>query len=142
MSNAAKSLTGGCLCGAIRYEVRAEPLMTACCHCRDCQRATGAAYFPALAVPAAALEVRGEPETFALEAESGNTITRAFCGTCGSTLWGWSSAMPEGRNVSAATLDEPQRFTPMAHIFTRSAQPWDTMAAGVPQFERMPASSR
>jgi len=139
MSNETSSLMGGCLCGAIRYSIRAEASMAACCHCRDCQKATGAAYFPALAVPAAALEVKGEPRTFATRADSGNTITRAFCGSCGSTLWGWSSAMPEGRNVSAATLDDPRRFTPMAHIFTRSAQPWDQVPAGVPQFERMPS---
>ncbi len=140
MSNATASLTGGCLCGAVRYEIHAEPSMTACCHCRDCQKATGAAYFAALAVPAAALSVKGEPRSFATEADSGNTITRAFCGACGSTLWGWSSAMPEGRNVSAATLDDPRRFSPMAHIFTQSAQPWDHIPAGVPRFDRMPPS--
>ncbi len=140
MSTAVETLTGGCLCGSIRYEAKAIPTMMASCHCRDCQKATGAAYFPAVAIPAAALRVQGEPETFTVEANSGNKVTRAFCGRCGSTLWGWSSAMPDGRNVSAATLDDPRRFTPMAHVFTASAQPWDHLPAGVPQFERMPPS--
>ncbi len=135
-----KALTGGCLCGAIRYEVSAAPIMMASCHCRDCQKATGAAYFPALAVPSAALRVQGEPRTFAVEADSGNQVTRAFCGLCGSTLWGWSSANPDGRNISAATLDEPERFTPMAHVFAASAQPWDQVPPGVARFERMPPS--
>lgn len=142
MSTTTSTLTGGCLCGAIRYESTAAPLMMASCHCRDCQKATGAAYFPAIAIPAAALKVRGEPRTFAVRAESGSTVTRAFCGRCGSTLWGWSSAMPDGRNVSAATLDDPQRFAPMAHVFTASAQPWDVVPPGSVQFDRMPPSSR
>jgi hypothetical protein len=109
------------------------------CHCRDCQRATGGAYFPAVAVPAAALRVQGEPRTFAVKADSGNTVTRAFCGRCGSTLWGWSSAMPDGRNLSAASLDDPRRFTPAGHIFIASAQPWDHLPPGAPQFDRMPS---
>ncbi|MBI3768236.1 MAG: GFA family protein [Deltaproteobacteria bacterium] len=138
MSTTNEALTGGCLCGAIRYEVKAEPLMMASCHCRDCQKATGAAYFPALAVPAAALRVQGEPKTFAVKGESGNTVTRAFCGRCGSTLWGWSAAMPDGRSLSATSLDDPRRFTPAVHIFTASAQPWDYLPPGAPQFERMP----
>lgn len=82
-----------------------------------------------------------EQRTLAVQAESGSTVTRAFCGACGSTLWGWSSAVPEGRNVSAATLDEPDRFTPMAHVFAASAQPWDALPAGVPRFEKMPPAA-
>lgn len=133
-----EGLTGGCLCGAVRYRTTAEPKMMASCHCRDCQRATGAAYFPAVAVPTASLTVRGEVGTYAVRADSGSTVTRAFCKSCGSTLWGWSSAMPDGRNLSAATLDDPRRFVPMAHVFAASAQPWDHLPAGVPHFERMP----
>jgi hypothetical protein len=134
-----EGITGGCLCGAVRFEAHGEPLMMASCHCRDCQRATGAAYFPAVAVPATSLRVQGEPRTYAMKAESGNTVTRAFCGKCGSTLWGWSSAMPDGRNLSAAALDDPRRFVPMMHIFTASAQPWDHVPPEAPQFARMPS---
>lgn len=138
MSKSTQKRTGGCLCGAVRYEIDAEPSMAVCCHCRDCQRATGSAYFPALAVPAASLRVSGEPRTHAVVAESGNELTRAFCGLCGTTLWGSSSAMPAGRNVSAATLDDPSRFEPMAHIFVASAQPWDRISGDAPRFDRMP----
>jgi hypothetical protein len=108
------------------------------CHCRDCQKATGSAYFPALVVPAAALKVRGEARTYAAKADSGNTVTRAFCATCGSTLWAWNSAMPATRTLSAATLDDPARFAPTAHIFAASAQPWDHLPPGSKRFERMP----
>ena len=56
----ATPFTGGCACGAVRYECAAEPVMTGNCHCRDCQKATGGAFVPALAVPTAALKITGE----------------------------------------------------------------------------------
>jgi hypothetical protein len=136
-----KGLSGGCLCGAVRWEADVEPTMMGICHCRDCQKATGSAYFPALAVPLAALRVQGEPRTYGSTAESGRTVTRAFCGACGSLLWGWNTAMPEIRNLSAACLDDPSRFTPLVHVFTASAQPWDQVPPGLPQFERMPPAA-
>lgn len=141
MTRSLSELTGGCLCGAVRYRAAADPLMMASCHCRDCQKATGAAYFPAVAVPAAALTVQGEAVTYAVRADSGSTVTRAFCGTCGSTLWAWSSGMPDGRNLSAATLDDPGRFVPMVHVFAASAQPWDHLSTDVPHFDRMPPAA-
>src|SRR5262245_61166297 len=136
--NDAESLKGGCLCGAVRYELRTEPQVMGICHCRDCQKATGSAYFPSIAVPAAALQVSGEPRTYATKADSGSTVTRAFCGTCGTTLWGWNTSVPEARSLSAATLDDPRRFVPMFHIYTASAQPWDLIPEGLAHFERMP----
>lgn len=142
MGTTEQAFTGGCLCGAIRYEVDAEPIMMASCHCRDCQRATGAAYFPAVAVPAAALRVQGDPQTFSTTADSGSTVTRVFCGRCGSTLWAWSSAMPAGRNLSAASLDDPRRFRPAVHVFAASAQPWDALPEGVARFDGMPPGAR
>ena len=137
-----ETFTGGCFCGAVRYQTEAEPMMMASCHCRDCQRSTGAAYFPAIAVPAAALLITGVPATYATTAESGSTVTRAFCARCGTTLWAWSSSTPDGRNLSAATLDDPSCFAPMMHIFTDSAQPWDCLPPDVPRFERAPSMSR
>ena len=135
-------LEGGCACGAIRYAVDAAPLMMLCCHCRDCQRATGSAYFPAIAVPAAALRLKGEPRSYATKGDSGSTVTRAFCGACGSTLFAWSSHMPDGRNLAAASLDSPSAFAPAMHIFAASAQPWDAIPANAPRFERMPGPPR
>ena len=139
MAESAKTLSGGCACGAVRYQVDAEPFMMGCCHCRDCQRQTGSAYFPAVMVPAAALKVEGTPQSYVAKADNGNAVTRVFCPRCGSTLWAWSSGMPEGRTLSAASLDDPSRFVPGMHVYTASAQPWDVIAPGIPRFERMPA---
>jgi hypothetical protein len=142
MAKSETRLSGGCACGAVRYEATAEPLMMGCCHCRDCQRQTGSAYFPAVVVPTAALRVEGAPNSYVVKADNGNTVTRAFCGNCGSTLWASSSGMPESRTLSAASLDDPSRFAPGMHVFIASAQPWDVIPAGVPRFERMPEAPR
>jgi hypothetical protein len=71
--------TGGCACGAIRYECAAEPLYMGNCHCRDCQRATGSAYFAAVSVSTTAFrQLSGAPTWYEKHADSGNTMRRAF----------------------------------------------------------------
>jgi hypothetical protein len=81
-------LTGGCTCGAVRYECAAESVMAFNCHCRDCQRATGGAYVPAVVVPRNALRVTGEVRYFGVRGESGQILNRGFCPHCGSRLFG------------------------------------------------------
>ena len=83
------SLTGGCACGAIRYEFAGEPMLSLNCHCRDCQRETGSAYAAIMIVPSADFAVtRGAPRKFELVAERGSIATRWHCGDCGSPLYG------------------------------------------------------
>jgi hypothetical protein len=78
------ALSGGCACGAVRYACTAEPLFALNCHCRDCQRETGSAFAPILAVPSSAFAVtRGIPRYFDVTADSGYLTRRAFCGECG-----------------------------------------------------------
>jgi hypothetical protein len=132
------SLIGGCQCGAVRYECAAEPLLTANCHCRDCQKATGSAYVPALAVPADALKITGTVKYYDNRADSGNTFSRGFCPNCGARLFGKTSGMPQFMFVTAGTLDDPSRFKPAMDIFTASAQPWDHMNPALPKFSKFP----
>ena len=96
----------------------------------------------AVAVPAATLRVHGDPSTYAARSDSGSTVTRAFCGRCGTSLWAWTSMMPDGRNLSAATLDDPARFAPGMHVFASSAQPWDYLPPDSTRFDRMPPARR
>jgi len=73
--------TGGCLCGAIRYETAGEPVFTLRCHCRDCQRQSGAAHVPAARFPSAGFRILlGTPRRYVTKADSGNDIVRVFCG--------------------------------------------------------------
>jgi hypothetical protein len=89
-------MTGGCLCGAVRYESTGEPGFALLCHCRDCQRQSGSAFAAGWRVPAAGFRVtQGEPKLYLRAADSGNEITRAFCPDCGTMLFLRVSARPD-----------------------------------------------
>lgn len=135
------SFSGGCACGAVRYECKAEPLFALNCHCRDCQRETGSAFAPILAVPRAAFRVtRGSPRYFDLQADSGYTTRRAFCGACGSRLFGEPGSRADMVTIRAGSLDDPREFRPGQDIFTVSAQPWDHMNPDLPKVPRLPGA--
>jgi len=135
-------LSGGCACGAIRYTCEADPLFSLNCHRRDCQRESGSAFVPVLVVPRVAFEVtRGTARLFELTADSGHVTARAFCGDCGSPLFGLPGSAPEIVTIRAGSLDEPSAFRPSQDIFTSSAQPWDHMDPDLPKAVRLPAAS-
>jgi hypothetical protein len=123
----AQPFSGGCACGAIRFECAAEPLVAFNCHCRDCQRATGGAFVTALAVPSAALTITGQPKYYSAKGESGNTMSRGFCPDCGSHVFTKSTGRSDAMGIHLASLDDPSRYQPMVDIWTSSAQPWDYM---------------
>lgn len=129
--------TGGCMCGAIRYECSAEPLAMGICHCRDCQRATGSAFAAALIVPRTALTITGEVKYYGVTGDSGNLVNRGFCPNCGSRLFGMP-ANPEVISIQAGSLDDPSWFKPQAEIYVASAQPWDYMNPELPKFAKFP----
>ena len=130
---------GGCACGATRYECSAEPLYMGNCHCRDCQRATGSAYFAAVGVAASAFRLTsGAPQYYEKSADSGNMMRRAFCPLCGSPLFLTNSARPDLVVLYAGSLDDPSWVRPARDIYTASAQPWDYMNPHLPKFPQMP----
>jgi len=132
------NLTGGCLCGAVRYECSAEPLFSGNCHCRDCQKASGGAYTPAFAVPARSVKITGEVRYYESRADSGNIFSRGFCPTCGGRILGKTSGFPDFVLITAGSLDDPTRFKPAMDFFTSSAQSWDHMNPGLPKFAKLP----
>jgi hypothetical protein len=119
--------TGGCLCGQVRYAIDGEPVLAYNCHCRDCQRISGAGCLPLLALPAAALRCSGEVHWFERRAASGRSAREAFCPRCGSRLFGDGEGVPGLVLVTAGTLDDPTLFDPTDDIHTRLAPYWDTM---------------
>ncbi len=128
---------GGCACGAVRYECSGPPIAMLNCHCRDCQRAGGAACSPTVVVPRSALRlIAGEPRTYKRSGESGSVASRSFCAECGSPLYAFSSARPEFVGVRAASLDDPAWFRPSADVWTASAQPWDVMDPELARFAK------
>ena len=134
----ATKFSGGCSCGAVRYECEADPIFMGNCHCRDCQRASGGGYDPAIGVPAKALKITGNVKYHDCKADNGNTLSRGFCPECGSRLFGKTSGMTDLAMFTAGSLDDPTQYTPSMDIFTSSAQPWDHMNPALPKFPKMP----
>jgi hypothetical protein len=131
------TFTGGCACGAIRYECSAEPIAMFNCHCRDCQSVTGSAFSPVVYLPAKAFKIsKGAPRYYSTSSEMVGENTRGFCPDCGSRLFG--GVTDEGQGVLASSLDDPTLFKPQMDIWTSDAQPWDHLDPGLPKFEKYP----
>ena len=117
-------LTGGCQCGAVRYEIDAEPLTVIACHCTQCQRQSASAFGMTAPVPRAALRItEGKPAHWSRIAESGNELGAAFCPDCGVRLY-HEPANKAFLNVKAGTFDDTSWTQPVGHIWTEEAQPW------------------
>jgi hypothetical protein len=114
-------LTGGCLCGGIRYNVADAPTRQAVCHCRNCQRQSGTAFSALLIVPTSALQVQGNTAVYNDRGDSGAAVDRHFCIRCGSPLFTALPARPDMRFIKAGTLDDPNIMAPDVHVWCESA---------------------
>lgn len=129
-------VTGGCLCGAIRYTC-ASPLGPAnYCHCADCRRVTGSAFNIGIRVDVANLQVAGSPSAFVHAGGSGQPVTRQFCGDCGSPLFTLHPARPESIWLRAGTLDNPDLVRPAYEAWTSSKVPWAHPSADLIRYSR------
>jgi hypothetical protein len=131
-------LTGGCLCGRVRYTLSGEPAFSGLCHCRNCQRYTGSAFEAVAAFPSASVNVQGELKTYDDTGDSGQKVHRRFCPNCGSGVVAEADMLPGVSLVLAGTLDDPAAFTPAMEIYCGSAQPWVHAGGERPHFDKMP----
>ena len=131
-------LTGGCYCGALRYEAEGDPIMKAQCHCRECQYITGGSPNLFMLMPAAGFRyTKGTPKQFTRK-DLENPVTREFCEICGTHVVTRPN-MP-AVVIKVGTLDDPKLFGgPQMAIYTIDTQPFHTIAEGLPQFERLPS---
>ena len=131
------SLEGGCTCGAVRYRMTSSPLFVHCCHCRWCQRETGAAFaLNALIEADRVILLKGTLQVVRTPSESGKGQKIARCPRCCIALWSnYSGSGDAVHFVRVGTLDEPDLLPPDIHIFTRSKQPWVILSPGTPAVE-------
>lgn len=126
---------GGCSCGAVRYRLGSDPLVTHCCHCLNCQRQTGSAFVVNLLIETDRVELlAGDPLPVDVPRDDGSTQRIFRCPTCQVAIFS-EYGRPEVRFVRAGTLDEPSGVTPDVHIFTRSKLPWIVLPDSAPAFE-------
>ncbi|MGZ5272173.1 MAG: GFA family protein [Ramlibacter sp.] len=132
-------LDGGCDCGQVRYRMLTRPLFVHCCHCRWCQRESGASFaLNAMLEADRVVHLGAEPELVHTPSASGRGQDIARCPRCKVAVWSnYAGAGPLVRFVRVGTLDQPDLLPPDIHIFTASKQPWVVIppgAATVPEY--------
>ncbi len=135
MADITLPITGGCLCGAVRYESSEPPIRTTICHCRMCQKSTGSAFMVAAGFPRTALRfTKGEPKLY----RSSPIKDKSFCADCGSLLVE-QFLVPTGNTapdmiwVYVGTLDRPEAVSIGAHTGVESQLPWVHFDDGLPR---------
>ena len=124
---------GGCFCGRVRYRVAGEPLRSAVCHCVSCRRTSGAPSVAWLTFPYRSLSfVSGEPADY----RSSDEVSRSFCQGCGTSLTYRHDEDPDVVDVTAASLDRPDKFPPTRHIWLEDKLSWENVEDGLPRFEQ------
>lgn len=132
------TITGGCMCRAVRYQVAAEPMATRVCWCRDCQYLAAGSATVNLVFAASAVAVTGPLRDFESIADSGNRMHRQFCERCGTPVTSSSEARPHLIILRAGTLDDPELARPSLTIWTDSAPSWACINETLPSTPRQP----
>jgi len=142
-----KAHSGGCQCGAVRYEIRADPIMVYACHCSICQRQSGSAFGMAAVFPGGAMTLTGVAPTSFVRQGHGRKFRCYFCPACGSRLyhqWFTDEGDTPFVNIKPGTLDDTSWLRPGCHVWTGNAQPWvrfgpdDVVFSEQPRIEDMP----
>ncbi|MBY5765722.1 GFA family protein [Rhizobium leguminosarum] len=134
-----KPYTGGCACGAIHYEITAEPIAMNDCQCRDCQASSGTGHGSYLTFPSRqAVKLEGQATHWQMVADNGNVKPRGFCPACGAPVYMTFSYMPDFFTIHAASLDESGRYQPQMVTYTARGLAWDKTDPAAQKFEGMP----
>jgi hypothetical protein len=134
----AKSREGGCVCGAVRYRLKADPQVGLVCHCTWCQKRTGSAFAPIAYFNEADVEfLQGKMTTYEHRSdETGRWLRIEFCPVCGTPVTHIAELRSGLRGISAGTMEDPDSFRIDRHIWTRSARPWVAIPEGVAVYEK------
>ena len=131
-------ITGGCLCGAVRFESTAPPVITRVCWCRLCQYLGAGGGTVNACFKSESFTIHGVVSDYSNIADSGNVMHRQFCPTCGTPLFTAAEARPHVIGVRAGTLDDPGIAQPAVTIWTDSAPRWACFDGALPRVARQP----
>jgi hypothetical protein len=129
---------GGCLCGAVRFTVDADPIAARTCWCRHCQYLAGGNATVNVIFPSETLAVTGEVRWHERIADSGNVMQRGFCPQCGTPIFSMAESRPQLMVIRAGALDDPELLAPQSTIWTASAPSWGCIDPDLPQVEGQP----
>ena len=130
--------SGSCLCGAVTYEADCEIQRIFNCHCRDCQQATGSVYTTVLLVPEKDVKIKGYPASYTHMADSGATMIKRYCSSCGSPLFSMNSRRQGFIGIRAGTIAQKHIVEPQLNVFCDSAVASTPMDDKLPKHARMP----
>ena len=134
-----EDMTGGCLCGAVRYRCQGEPMSQGLCQCDRCQRQSGSAFLIAVVFEWDAVTIeQGELQIFEAHADDGAALYRHFCPNCGSAVMITLDRYPEIRSMMGGSLDDKGRLAPAFSLWCSSGQPWLTLPDGIELFPDYP----
>jgi hypothetical protein len=129
-------LTGGCLCGAVRYSYEGEVGSAGYCHCADCRKVSGSAFGVSLSVASGGFRiVAGTPKGFTKQGDSGRPVTRYFCPDCGSPLYTQPPLHPDRVFIKAGSLDDASVVKPTRQAWTRSRVEWAEIDPAITSYE-------
>ena len=132
MNTQPETFEGACTCRFVRYRLASKPLIVHCCHCRWCQRESGAAFAQNALIEADRVQLLdGDVELITTPSQSGQGQKIARCPKCHIAVWSnYHQGGDAIRFIRVGTLDEPDRFPPDIHIYTASKQPWVVIPPG------------
>lgn len=130
--------SGGCLCGAVRYEARGAPLSQGYCCCADCRKASGSGFIPFMLFPATAVHINGGTSHSIARSLRGPDAVRNHCAKCGGLVFGGRFGTDSEHTIYAGSLDEPRLFQPTIALFLRDKPDWVRLPEGLTTFETMP----
>ena len=132
------SVTGKCLCGAVRWESSEDPIVTRVCWCRDCQYLGAGSGTVNACFRTTAFKLIGDTTDFVSVSDSGNQMHRKFCAVCGTPLSSEAEARPHLVFVRVGTFDQPNVVSPAMSIWTSSAPRWARIDKELPRVEKQP----
>ena len=134
--------TGGCLCGALRYEATGEPSYMGHCYCGDCRKASGSSFIPFMSFPASALRFIGTSKIFESQSARNSVTTRNSCPNCSSLVFGGIMGESHSCTIYAGSLDDASLFHPTMAIFNHGRPDWAMLPSSVTTiFETMPGGA-
>lgn len=131
-------ISGRCLCGAVTFEGSAASSRIVNCHCEDCRKATGAVHATLLFVPEDTVTISGDVKSFDHTSDSGSTMTKMFCPTCGSQMFSKNTNRPGIIAIRAGVVSDGDQVKPMFNVFTDSMYQSTPLDPALPSFPRMP----
>lgn len=130
--------TGGCLCGAVRYEAEGEPTLAGYCYCADCRKASGSGFIPFMGFRADSVQFTGQTLRFLSKAAGGGDAVRNSCPVCGGLVFGGVVGKDVSHTIYAGSLDDPSIFRPTIAIFNRNRPAWVGLPPGLKVFYTLP----